>query len=90
MLFPIISVSDDLHAVGQAMEESKRNFLHAGHGADAAQSMDHPSPALALSGALTFTFERVGTVLVFAPHSRASTLASAHAGRSPPVSPVTL
>lgn len=90
MLFPIISASDDLHAVGQAMEESKRNFIHGGHGADATQSLHHTSPALPISVGLTVVFERVETVLVVSPGSRVSPLANAFAGRSPPFSPVTL
>lgn len=90
MLFPIISASDDLHAVGQAMEESKRNFLYGGHGTDAAQSLHHASPALPVSVGLTVLFERMGTVLVLSPGSRVSLIASAFAGRSPPSSPVSL
>jgi hypothetical protein len=90
MLFPIISASDDLHAVGQAMEESKRNFLNGAHAADAAQSLHYASLALPVSGGLTVAFERVGTILVLSPGSRISPLASAFAGRSPPLSSVAL
>jgi hypothetical protein len=72
------------------MEESKRNFLHGGHVADAAQSLDQASPALPVSVGLTVVFERVGTVLVLSPGSRVSPLASAFAGRSPPLTPVAL
>jgi hypothetical protein len=91
MLFPIISASDDLHAVGQAMEESKRSFLHD---ANCSCSL-HPSHGSSLSGVpvsggLTVIFERVGTVIAFAPASFESVLGNVSAGRSPPLSPVTL
>jgi hypothetical protein len=91
MLFPIISASDDLHAVGQAMEESKRSFLHD---ANCSCSL-HPShgafsSAVPVSGSLTVVFERVGNVIAFAPASSESLLAHVSAGRSPPLSLVTL
>jgi hypothetical protein len=90
MLFPIISASDDLHAVGQAMEESKRNQLSYGQALGSAQVFDHSSPALLIAVAPTVVFERVGTVPVFSPNSRVSLLANVSAGRSPPFSPFSL
>jgi len=91
MLFPIISASDDLHAVAQPMEESKRSFLHHGHCPCALHSSDGASSAaLPVSSGLMVAFERVGSVVVFAPGSPDSVLANAAAGRSPPFLPVAL
>jgi hypothetical protein len=91
MLFPIISASDDLHAVGQAMEESKRSFLHdANCSCSLHPSLGAFSSAVPVSGSLTVIFERVGTVIAFAPASFESVLANLSAGRSPPLMPVTL
>jgi hypothetical protein len=88
MLFPIISASDDLHAIGQAMEESKRSSYHGGHCACALHSFYRAStPALAASAALTTVLEQAGTVLSFSPASLDPGLAPASSGRSPPLSP---
>jgi len=89
ILFPVISASDDLHAVGQAMEESKRDLLKVGLDTGAVHSFGSCF-ALPVSAGLTVAFDRVGTVLVFSPGSPVSMLANTFAGRSPPFPPVSL
>jgi len=91
LLFPVVSVSDDLHAVSQAMEESKRTFHYDGHRVSSAQHVAHVSPLTApASASLKVGFEQFGTVLVFVAHSPETPFASSSAGRAPPLSPVSL
>ena len=91
LLFPVVSVSDDLHAVSQAMEESERGFRYDGHRSCSAHSIAHVSPLIApASASLKLAFEQLGTVLLFASHSPETFFASASAGRAPPQTPVSL
>src|SRR5208283_1548234 len=39
LLFPVISASDDLHAMRAEMEESERAFRHASHGASTSHAL---------------------------------------------------
>ena len=41
LLFPVISASDDLHAIGQAIEESERSFRNDGHCGCVPHSVQH-------------------------------------------------
>ncbi|MFZ0480007.1 MAG: hypothetical protein WAL71_12730 [Terriglobales bacterium] len=83
MLFPVVSASDDLHAVGQAMEESKRSFRHNGH--CACHVLSHSSlPVLSASASLRMILEPVGAVLPFSQPAIRSLVAFACAGRAPP------
>jgi len=84
LLFPVISASDDLHAVSQAMEESERGFRHS-HCSCALHFFHHaPLPALSASALLRVAFEHVGTVFFSSPSSLESSIASASSGRAPP------
>ena len=91
VLFPIISASDDLHSVAQAMEESKRSFLHDAHSSCSLHAFDGASSAaLPTSLGSIAAFGQMGMVLEFAPASPDSVLANASAGRSPPPSSASL
>jgi hypothetical protein len=85
LLFPVISASDDLHAIGQAMEESKHSLRHGGHCACSLHSVTHSSQlALPASASAKVAFEQIGTVLSFSPYSLATFFASRPNGRAPP------
>jgi hypothetical protein len=85
LLFPVVSASDDLHDIGQAMEESERGFRHNGQCACSAHAVPHSSlPALPASASLHVVFEQVGTVVFFSPNSFETILAGASDGRAPP------
>src|SRR5208283_1473717 len=85
LLFPVVSASDDLHAVGQAMEESERGFRHSGHCACALHSLNRASlPTLLASASLKVMFEHVGTVLSSPPRSLGTVVAFVSSGRAPP------
>lgn len=86
LLFPVISVSDDLHATSQAIEESKRSFRQGAPRACSAHCIAHVSPAIApASASLPVSFQQVGSIQLFPVHSPQASFASASAGRSPPV-----
>ncbi len=86
LLFPVISVSDDLHVTPQAIEESKRSFHQAPTRACSAQYVAHASPLIAsASVSLHVSFEQLGSVQWCLMHSPTALFASASAGRSPPI-----
>jgi len=87
LLFPVISASDDLHAVGQAMEESERGFRHDGHCPFAAHSVQHASLSLE-PGSVSqhVTLEQLGSVVPFSPKLLDSVLADSSSTRAPPLS----
>ncbi|HUB02146.1 MAG TPA: hypothetical protein VL983_05650 [Terriglobales bacterium] len=91
MLFPIISASDDLHAVGQAMEESKRSVRHGAHCSCSSHAPVQRSLASlpAISHARV-VLKQVGTVVPFSLGVNVSRIVFVSAGRSPPVSAVSL
>lgn len=85
LLFPVISASDDLHAVAQAMEESERGFRHGGHCSCFAHSLHKGAlPFLPLTASLQVSFEQVGRTLSYAPRSAGSSVVPASSGRAPP------
>jgi hypothetical protein len=85
LLFPVISASDDLHAMRPEMEESERSFRHASHGVSASQALAHCSPfVLASSVSLTREFEPMGNILLFMPRALVTPSANAPVGRAPP------
>jgi len=87
LLFPVISASDDLHAMRPEMEESERAFRHPGHCACTIHALVHsPQPVLPSSASLTPSLEQIGTVLLFIPPTLATFAAPAPAGRAPPTS----
>jgi len=91
LLFPVISASDDLHGIGQAMKESKRTLHHSGHRACTQRSVAHsPQAALPASAFVRAAFEQVGAVLSFSPRSLATFFASRLTGRAPPAAPISL
>ena len=66
LLFPVISASDDLHAMRPETEETERAFRHAGHRGcnlhQLAHSSHAPQPALVSAVAPTIFFQQVDTV----------------------------
>jgi len=87
LLFPVISLTDDLHAEQAAMEDSSRSVMKARNtlqgcmragGASFVATVTHaPDPATALR---RFS----GTVILIETPLRCLTPVSAHDGRSPP------
>ncbi|MGA7575355.1 MAG: hypothetical protein WCA97_15320 [Terriglobales bacterium] len=89
LLFPVISATDDLHAMRPEMEESERGFRHAGHCACNLHAPVHSALAdLPSSAALTTTLEQIGTILPFLPQTAGVFSALAPAGRAPPIGPL--
>ena len=89
LLFPVISASDDLHAIGQEMEESKRTLHHGGHCACTQHSVAHsPQVAVPASAFVKAALEQVGTVLSLSPRSLATFFAPRSTGRAPPAEPI--
>ena len=85
LLFPVISATDDLHAMRPEMEESERGFRRAGNGACTPHALMHSSqPILPSFASLTPEFEQIGMVLPFMPQSLRTFSVSASAGRAPP------
>jgi hypothetical protein len=90
LLFPVISASDDLHAMRPEMEESERAFRHTSHCAAAFHAVAPCSPLfVARSTSLTPDFAQLGTVLTFLPQTHPSFFVPAPAGRAPPIEPPT-
>jgi len=92
LLFPVISASDDLHAMRPEMEESKRGSRHASHCGCASRSLAHASQPILLSAALPKPrFAQAGTILPFESQSLGIFSVPAPAGRAPPLDcPVSL
>ncbi|MGA3090410.1 MAG: hypothetical protein ABSD75_17495 [Terriglobales bacterium] len=85
LLFPVISATDDLHAMRPEMEESERACRDANRGASAAHALLHSTqPVLPSSVARPPDFEQIGTVLPFLPQPLGSVSALVPAGRGPP------
>lgn len=84
MLFPVVSASDDLHAAGQAMEESERGFRHCGH--CGWHALSHATaPALSASASSPITLDPVAAVLLLSQHATVFLLTPPSSGRAPPV-----
>jgi hypothetical protein len=87
LLFPVISASDDLHAMRPEMEESERAFRHASHSASADHGVAHFSqPALPSSASVTADFARTGMIVSFPPQILGVFSSPSPAGRAPPAS----
>jgi len=85
LLFPVISASDDLHAMRPEMEESERALRHANRCACTIHALSHSSqPVLPSSPCLTPAFEQIGAVVPFMPQTLRSFSAPARVGRAPP------
>jgi len=90
LLFPVISATDDLHAMRPEMEESERAFRHAGHCACTPHALTHSSQTvLPSSASLTPAFEQIGTVVPPMSPTLRTFSAAAPAGRAPPSDPPT-
>jgi hypothetical protein len=84
LLFPVISASDDLHAMRSEMEESERAIRHAGCNCTTHALTRTSQPALPRDF-LAFALKQVGTVLPFKPLTMGVLSAPAPAGRAPPL-----
>jgi len=90
LLFPVISASDDLHAMRPEMEESERAFRGDNQRSCTPHALTHSAPpAPPSSASLTPAFEQVGMVLRFMPQALRTFSAPAPAGRAPPSAPLT-
>ena len=86
LLFPVVSASDDLHAVRSEMEESKRASRHGSHCGCTSHSLAHASQPSLLTAALpTPQFAQAGTVLPFESRTLGIFSGPASAGRAPPL-----
>src|SRR5579863_1036289 len=87
ILFPVISVSDDLHAEQAVLEESspaKRSLRQAGHFASNPGKLKHPVAAVLAGGLAPTTWTilaGIGAPSVYAPYPQA---VGVRPGRSPP------
>ena len=85
LLFPVISASDDLHAMQPETEESERAFRGANQRACAPHALTQSAqPFHPGSAYLMPKFERVGTALPFVPRAFRTFSTPAPAGRAPP------
>jgi hypothetical protein len=91
LLFPVISATDDLHAMRPEMEESEQAFRH-GNNCDCAIHAPAPASQLALLNAsgLSVSFEQIGKVANFVPQTGRDFGRSARVGRAPPSADPTL
>lgn len=86
LLFPVISASDDLHAMRPEMEESKRASRHSSHCACTSHAPAYASQPSLLTAALpTPQFAQAGNVLPFESRTFGIFSAPAPAGRAPPL-----
>jgi hypothetical protein len=86
LLFPVISASDDLHAMRPEMEESERAFRHASHGASTSHALTHFSQiVLPRAASVTPDFRQRGMVLAYLPQIHRVFFTTVPAGRAPPL-----
>jgi hypothetical protein len=85
LLFPVISATDDLHAMRPAMEESERAFRVVNRCVCAPHALTHSSQSvLPSSASLTPAFEQSGTVVALMSQTLRTLSTSAPTGRAPP------
>jgi hypothetical protein len=85
LLFPVISASDDLHAMGQAIEETDPGFRQDGHRAGSVHSIPHNSvPAVLTCAPATPVLAQVGTDFSSPKHSFTFFDRPVPSGRAPP------
>jgi hypothetical protein len=85
LLFPVISATDDLHAMRPEMEESERVCRDANRCAGTVHVLHHSSQtALRASAYLIPEFAQIGTILPLLPPTLGSSSVPAPAGRAPP------
>src|SRR5450755_1661641 len=81
LLFPVISASDDLHAMRPEMEESERACRNANRCTGAVHVLHHTSQtALPASTCLTPEFAQIGTILPLLPPTLGNSSSPAPAG----------
>ena len=86
LLFPVISATDDLHAMRPEMEESERSFRDANRCAGTSHALAHATQSvLVRSASLTPGFEQIGIVLPSTPDTLKAFSAPARASRAPPL-----
>jgi len=89
LLFPVISASDDLHAMRPEMEESESS-LRGANRVCTSHALAHSAQAiLPAAASLMDEFEQTGTALPFERAPLGFFFAPVPAGRAPPASPVT-
>jgi hypothetical protein len=85
LLFPVISATDDLHAMRPEMEESERGFRYASNcGCTAHAQAQASQPHLPSFARLIVAFEQTGTVRDVESQTLRTFTAPATAGRAPP------
>jgi hypothetical protein len=90
LLFPVISASDDLHAMRPEMEESERAFRHTSHCAPTAHALAHSSQlAVTYSVSVAPDFAQIGRVFTSVPTTHLALFVTAPASRAPPLEPRT-
>jgi hypothetical protein len=87
LLFPVISASDDLHAMRPEIEESERAFRSANQRSCPPHvATQSAQPFLCLGSAYrTPASEQVGTALGFVPEALRPSSIPAPVGRAPPI-----
>jgi hypothetical protein len=92
LLFPVISASDDLHAMRPEMEESERACRDANRCSSCPHALAHSSQGILVSSvSVSPVFEQIGIVLPLISLRIGDFSAPAPAGRAPPlVRPVSL
>jgi hypothetical protein len=88
LLFPVISASDDLHAMRPEIEESERAFRSANQRSCPLHvATQSAQPFFCLGSVYRMpASEQVGTALAFVPQALGNFSAPAPAGRAPPAS----
>jgi len=86
LLFPVISASDDLHAMRPEVEESEKAFRHTGHCAPATHAVAHHSQQLLVTNSVSARpdLAQIGTVANSLLQTHPSFFVPAPAGRAPP------
>ena len=88
LLFPFVSATDDMHAIGPDMEESSspRRSVSDGRGGKNLASAQHAPVAFrACAATANPSFEAVGVVRTASTHSPEPVHLSRYSGRAPPV-----
>ena len=90
LLFPVISATDDLHAMRPEMEESERAFRDANRYSYASSALTHVlQTALSSSASVTPEFQQIGAVLPLIAQTLGNAPTLMRAGRAPPIDPPT-
>jgi hypothetical protein len=87
LLFPVVSATDDLHAMQAEMEESSKRSIRqaASDKSSTGQSRSHASPALAAAVSVLAPSSRTWLELRVPELFYAATLFKVRSGRAPPV-----